>query len=52
MKLYRIVHHQRSVYPEDLLLNPKEHPTVKKGNSPLLQTIAKFANFNSELQAT
>lgn len=31
MKLYRIVHHQRSVYPEDLLLNPKEHPTVKKG---------------------
>ncbi|CRL03427.1 CLUMA_CG016236, isoform B [Clunio marinus] len=32
MKLYRIVHHQRSVYPEDLLLNPKEHPTVKKGD--------------------
>ena len=31
MKLYRLVHHQRSVYPEDLLLNPKEHPTIKKG---------------------
>lgn len=31
MKSYRIVYHQRSVYPEDLLLNPKEHPTIKKG---------------------
>lgn len=31
MKLYRLVHHQRSVYPEDLLLNPKEHPSIKKG---------------------
>lgn len=31
MKLYRIVHHQRKVYSEDLLLNPKEHPTIKKG---------------------
>ena len=34
MKLYRLVHHQRSVYPEDLLLNPKEHPSIRKGEWP------------------
>ncbi|XP_070501407.1 GATOR complex protein Iml1 isoform X4 [Chironomus tepperi] len=32
MKPYRLVHHQRSVYNEDLLLNPKEHPNIKKGD--------------------
>lgn len=46
MKLYRIVHHQRSVYPEDLLLNPKEHPTIKKGKAPHLQMIAMFSTPN------
>lgn len=47
MKLYRLVHHQRSVYPEDLLLNPKEHPTVKKGNNSVfvwvLRNVFNFA---------
>jgi DEP domain-containing protein 5 len=45
MKLYRLVHHQRSVYPEDLLLNPKEHPLIKKGKSrELLFVVVQFGD--------
>lgn len=32
MKLFRIVHHQRKSFPEDLLLNSKEHSNIKDGN--------------------
>lgn len=45
MKLYRLVNHQRKVYPEDLLLNPKEHPTVKKGKK-VIQVVVQCFDFD------
>lgn len=31
MKVLRIVHHQRRAFPEDLLLNSREHSTIHEG---------------------